>query len=574
MTPRIIWTLWFQGWENAPELVKQCARSWEIKNPGWCVRRLTRDDLPELLPNQAQPLENLLDSNAPLEAVSDIIRIELLARYGGVWVDSTTYCVRPLEGWIDEASCEGFFAFDRPVPDRMLSSWFLAANTGSYITRKWRDATRIYWADRKEPDHYFWFHRLFAETYQADTHFKAIWDKVPTLSARGPHAVPQSNEALRAPVNSTARLIVETAQTPLLKLTHKMNHQGVPGNSIYRYLCDEIDRLETMKGLTKKDEEGPATTPPNILLTWFGTLEKHGTIGDLLAVQSVAARLRAQGVKFKHSSATSPAGILGEHVGWHEIDPSSVDILLFVCGPIIDGHPIVTEVIRRFPNALKVGVGVSLFPPDHESFVDPFDVVLAREGRSTRYEDVAVIAPSEPVDGPSGDRGTLRVGVSLSRPQSEFGAELCDTDQVRKCIDTALAKLRMAYGVDVVEIEHRLSESDLCPAQYDSIYADCDLVLTSRFHGAMMAMRNAVPFIALDQIYGGAKLISLLGDRDWPHVYSVPLDAEKIANAAMTIVGARDSWRDALLECADSIKAEANETLSAFDDLLAQYRKT
>ena len=27
--PKTIWMLWYQGWENAPELVKRCRRSWQ-----------------------------------------------------------------------------------------------------------------------------------------------------------------------------------------------------------------------------------------------------------------------------------------------------------------------------------------------------------------------------------------------------------------------------------------------------------------------------------------------------------------------------------------------------------------
>ena len=45
---------------------------------------------------------------------------------------------------------------------------------------------------------------------------------------------------------------------------------------------------------------------------------------------------------------------------------------------------------------------------------------------------------------------------------------------------------------------------------YDKIYQSCDFVLTTRFHGAIMSVRNLVPFIVVDQIEGGAKVTSLL----------------------------------------------------------------
>ena len=44
--PRTIWLFWLQGWENTPELVKRCLRSWEHHNPGWTIRTLDAETLP------------------------------------------------------------------------------------------------------------------------------------------------------------------------------------------------------------------------------------------------------------------------------------------------------------------------------------------------------------------------------------------------------------------------------------------------------------------------------------------------------------------------------------------------
>src|SRR5262249_56262769 len=100
--------------------------------------------------------------NLPSEALSDVVRIELLHRFGGIWVDSTVYCLRPLDGWLDHAMPSGFFAFNRPMPDVTLSSWFLAAERGCYVIELWRRKALEYWKDRIERDHYFSIHRLFA----------------------------------------------------------------------------------------------------------------------------------------------------------------------------------------------------------------------------------------------------------------------------------------------------------------------------------------------------------------------------------------------------------------------------
>jgi Capsular polysaccharide synthesis protein len=238
MLPRTIWSLWFQGWANAPDLVKACAASWRRHNPGWDLRLLSGDTLDAHLdcPGPAATAVG----NLPAEARSDLARIELLHRFGGIWVDATVYCLRPLDSWIGEATPSGFFAFNRPLPDVMLSSWFLAAERGSYLVDTWRRMVRAYWQQRSERDHYFWFHRLFAEACASDAKFRAIWEATPKLSADGPHCFAPYEEQLLKPVDARDRLIVETAQTPMLKLTHKIPHDRGGAGTTYRWLCDRV----------------------------------------------------------------------------------------------------------------------------------------------------------------------------------------------------------------------------------------------------------------------------------------------------------------------------------------------
>ena len=134
--PRRLWMYWHQGWDEAPTIVRKCAESWLLRNPSWHARLLSAQNLASVikLPSYAS------ESNLPLPALSDVIRIHLLARHGGVWADATTWCARPMEEWIDFVTTSGFFAYARPALDRKLSSWFLAALPGHYIVKRWKQA--------------------------------------------------------------------------------------------------------------------------------------------------------------------------------------------------------------------------------------------------------------------------------------------------------------------------------------------------------------------------------------------------------------------------------------------------
>jgi Capsular polysaccharide synthesis protein len=242
MVPRTIWCLWYQGWENAPALVKACAASWRQHNPEWSIHYLSHDSLAGYM-EPTPEYKLILQKGLSLTVLSEIIRLELLAQRGGIWVDGTVYCLRPLDGWIDHATQCGFFAFNRPAPDRMLSSWFLAAETDSYIIRAWRKKAYGYWKKRAELHHYYWLHRAFAKVYEADARFRRNWDATPKLSADGPHSFVPYEEHLLGPVGWYHRLIVETAQTPMLKLTHKIDVERAGLDATYHWLCNRLPSL-------------------------------------------------------------------------------------------------------------------------------------------------------------------------------------------------------------------------------------------------------------------------------------------------------------------------------------------
>ena len=143
-------------------------------NPGWDVRLLTRPHVERLL--AAAPDASLLARPISPAALSDVVRLELLARYGGVWADATTYCLSPLDSWLPGATASGFFAFDRPGPDRMLATWFLAAVASSPAILRWRALAQAYWTHRTAPHAYFWCHYLFGSAYEADAQVRAVWD--------------------------------------------------------------------------------------------------------------------------------------------------------------------------------------------------------------------------------------------------------------------------------------------------------------------------------------------------------------------------------------------------------------
>jgi hypothetical protein len=86
--PRTIWIYWAQGWDEAPELVRLCRRSWEALNPGWTVIALDGENAEA----RTGMIGYMRGREVPGASIGNMVRFALLARHGGVWADATTLC--------------------------------------------------------------------------------------------------------------------------------------------------------------------------------------------------------------------------------------------------------------------------------------------------------------------------------------------------------------------------------------------------------------------------------------------------------------------------------------------------
>jgi Capsular polysaccharide synthesis protein len=261
--PKIIWLLWLQGLADAPLVVRKCYDSWLKHNPGWQFNFLDADNIADHIDLKQAAITN--------QSFSDILRINLLAKYGGVWVDATCFCTTPLDEWLPRYIKTGFFAFDRPGPDRMISSWFLASNKYNYITLTYKTKVNAYWSENPglisfessrwhflnkrlqrrsnqvwfstfvygllKVYPYFWFHYLFENIYLNDKQFKEMWDDTPKCSADIPHKLQISG--LFDPLSKEIKDEIDQKVSPVYKLTWKYESSEYKEDSVLAYLLNK-----------------------------------------------------------------------------------------------------------------------------------------------------------------------------------------------------------------------------------------------------------------------------------------------------------------------------------------------
>lgn len=91
-----IWTCWWQGEDNAPEIVKLCIKSIRQNTNGREVFVITEDNFRNFVEIPDYILEKLKNGDISITHMSDILRVCLLYQYGGIWIDATNYCIKKM----------------------------------------------------------------------------------------------------------------------------------------------------------------------------------------------------------------------------------------------------------------------------------------------------------------------------------------------------------------------------------------------------------------------------------------------------------------------------------------------
>ncbi len=96
-----IWICWWQGKENAPEIVKKCINSIEKNAGNHPVIILTEDNYKEYVNIPEWIQEKYKKGIISRTHYSDILRVELLSTHGGIWLDSTFFCVSQISEYFE-----------------------------------------------------------------------------------------------------------------------------------------------------------------------------------------------------------------------------------------------------------------------------------------------------------------------------------------------------------------------------------------------------------------------------------------------------------------------------------------
>lgn len=134
--PAILWTYWNQ--EELPDVVQLCIESWRKNYPEMDIRIVTPSTLKKY--TDLDP-KKIAWNDIPARE-SDIIRISLLAKYGGYWSDATNYFTARVDFPMrTETEFVGYY-IDGPTTDKkypVIENWFFGTIPGGQFMTRWRD---------------------------------------------------------------------------------------------------------------------------------------------------------------------------------------------------------------------------------------------------------------------------------------------------------------------------------------------------------------------------------------------------------------------------------------------------
>lgn len=91
-----LWVFWAQGFDNAPEMIKLCINSIKRNSKKWNFHLLSLSNVKDYIDLPKFIWEKLNNGNITLTQFSDILRFALGNKYGGLWIDATTFVTKQI----------------------------------------------------------------------------------------------------------------------------------------------------------------------------------------------------------------------------------------------------------------------------------------------------------------------------------------------------------------------------------------------------------------------------------------------------------------------------------------------
>lgn len=181
-----IWTLWWQGESQAPEVVKKCIESMRLHANGAEVVVLDQISINTYIQLPDRIMILFQEANISITHLSDLIRVQLLYQYGGLWLDSTILVTedipRELFGREFYTIKNGTGGDRKNIARERWTAFLLGGQAQSPVFETMTRLFNKYWEINDELVCYYLIDFCMNEVYESDARCREIIDSVPNYA--------------------------------------------------------------------------------------------------------------------------------------------------------------------------------------------------------------------------------------------------------------------------------------------------------------------------------------------------------------------------------------------------------
>ena len=232
-----IWIMWYQGINNAPPLVKACLQSVLINRAKHPVYLVDESNLNKYIELPDYILQKFYAKKFDITHFSDIVRMALLSKHGGYWIDSTYFVNTPLiHNNYSLFTLKLSECYPGTVTKCRWAGNFLGMPKRSFLSVYAYNAFLFYWKNYDKLIDYFLIDEIILVGFDNAPKLRTLIDKLPYVTCN----IFRLHASLDYEIKKT------DFECPFNKLNKKVNeitlYNGEKTN--YGYLIDEY-KLDT-----------------------------------------------------------------------------------------------------------------------------------------------------------------------------------------------------------------------------------------------------------------------------------------------------------------------------------------
>lgn len=139
-----IWIFWWQGEETMPPIVRSCYKSVLRNAEKHPVILITENNITEYVDIPQYIYEKIGEKKMTLTHFSDILRENLLYKYGGIWMDATIYMTAPFSKEMYEYE---YYSIKGAFEEWEWTGFFQAAGKGNVFAKAVSHLFNCYWKE-------------------------------------------------------------------------------------------------------------------------------------------------------------------------------------------------------------------------------------------------------------------------------------------------------------------------------------------------------------------------------------------------------------------------------------------